>query len=308
MNGNDILRAMNELDERFVISANRERTIKHSSKKILQKTAVGIAAALALAIPAGAVYTQFEHKAAVQEYFDDKTADYLEDKGLALNYVSENEHLRITVDTLLSDGNIGSILLTVDGLDSDGINYVENTPFFDMYITEKKEDVSNSEKIFLEGGGSISPDVCNGTQYSLQKELFVCDIDIEKDFVLTFEDRKKDGDLFDGISFDISFRPNLETKKFEDKYGRLLWFSQIGYYTNEEETTRMLSNWSVTSENMRIFRKNSILSDNIELSSQTYDRRLERKKPMGCGWFFSIVEISEYNEVKIGDILFREVK
>lgn len=308
MNGNDILRAMNELDERFVISANRERTIKHSSKKILQKFAVGIAAALALAIPAGAVYTQFEHKEVVREYFDDKTADYLEDKGLALNYVSENEHLRITVDTLLSDGNIGSILLTVDGLDSDGINYVENTPFFDMYITEKKDDISNSEKIFLEGGGSISPDVCTDTQYSLQKELYVCDIDIEKEYVLTFEDRKNDNDLFDEISFDISFRTNLETKMFEDKYGRHLWFSQIGYYTDEEETTRLLRNWSVTPENMRIFRKNSILHDNIELSAQIYDRSPENNKHKGCGWFNSIVEISEYNEVKMGDMLFREVE
>lgn len=314
MNGNDILRSMNGIEDRFVISAKRERIIKHASNtKTLQRFVIGIAAAVALAIPAGAVYTQFEHKAAVREYFDENTADYLENKGLALNYVSENEHLRITLDTILSDGNIGSMVLTVEGLDSEGLDYIEDTPFFDMYIAEKKDNISNVDKEFLEGGGTVSFAVCTDTQYSLQKDLFVCDIDTEKEYIMTFDDRKNDTDLFNGLSFDISFKPNLEVREFKDNDGRHIWFSQIGYYTDEEETIRILDNWSVTSNNMRLLKRNSFLSDKIETSAQIYDRSPERTRPLGGGWFFNIVEISEYNEVKIGDflndeILFREVK
>ncbi|MBO4866962.1 MAG: hypothetical protein J5582_10460 [Ruminococcus sp.] len=312
MNGNDILRSMNGIDDRFVISAKRERIIKHSSnKKILQKVTIGIAAAVALAIPAGAIYTQFEHKGAVMEYFDEKTADYLEDNGLALNYVSENEHFRITVDTVLSDGNVGSMVLTVESLDSEDIDYIGEKPFFDMYITEKN-DVSTGDKIFLEGGGSIHHDVVTDTQYSFQKDLYLCDIDVEKDYVMTFgldrRDKKNDPELFDGISFDISFRPNVDVKEFEDEDGRHIYFSQIGFYTDEEETIRRLNHLSNTSEDIRLLRKNSILSDEINITSETYDRSSEKEKPKGCVWFSSIVEINDYNGARLGDMLFKEVK
>jgi hypothetical protein len=69
----------------------------------------------------------------------------------------------------------------------------------------------------------------------------------------------------------------------------------------------MLGNWSVTSNNMRLLKRNSFLSDKIETSAQIYNRSPERTRPLGGGWFFKIVEISEYNEVKIGDLLNDEI-
>ena len=320
MNGNDILRAMNGLDNRFVISANRERAVKHSkNKRIAARFAIGIAAAIVFAIPASAVYTQFIHKAAVQEYFADDTADYLENNGLALNYVSENEHLRLTVDTLLSDGHIGSMILTIEGLDEVGIECVQSSSFPEIYLS----DVQTGDYIPLHengspeltGGGSKNFDACTDTQITIQRELLLDEIDIDKDYILTFgmsseHDAERDenhvltDNVMEGLSMQANFRPNVDVKEFESENGESLWVSQLGFYTNEEDIVSKMVHLSSSDRNIALDRKNSIMSDEIETTAETYDNSPERTQPIGCGWFHSIVDITEYNGAEIGDMEF----
>ncbi|MBR1750388.1 MAG: DUF4179 domain-containing protein [Ruminococcus sp.] len=154
MNGNDILRAMNGLDDRFVISASREHIVKRNKpKRIAARLAVGIAAAVVFTIPAGAAYSQFVHESAVMEYFTEDSVRYIEDKGLALNISDENEHLRITLDTLLSDGNIGTLIMTVEALDDEGQSCIRRGNMPDLYVT----DVQTEELLHIEEGGCWTP-------------------------------------------------------------------------------------------------------------------------------------------------------
>ena len=129
MNGNDILRAMNGLDEKYIISANGEQTLKQGRKpaKSIFKTSVAIAAAAALMIPVGAyAYTRLIHRESVEMYLENSAK--VEESGNAVNRVMENEHIRITLDTVLSDGYMAMAIVTLDALDEYGRNFVLTHP------------------------------------------------------------------------------------------------------------------------------------------------------------------------------------
>ena len=124
MNGNDILKAMNGLDEKFIVSANREHTVRpNRPKKLAVKLAVGIAAAMAFAIPAGAyAYNTFIHKENVEHII--KSSDELESRKLITNAVTDDGELRFTVETVLYDGCQLYGVLTVENLTDSGIKYM----------------------------------------------------------------------------------------------------------------------------------------------------------------------------------------
>ena len=326
MNGNDILRAMNGLDERFIVSARRELTVKRRGiGKRAARIAVGIAAAAVLAVPAAAyAYTQFVHNAAVQEYFSEESVEYLEEHGLALNYTDENEHIRLTVDTLLSDGHIGSMILTVEGLDEEGLECVQMTAFPEIYLADAqtgeyvKIHENGSPQIL--GGGTVYFETCTETQFTLWKELQLDKIDTDKDYILKFgmnacrnsseyktvhnEYGVLTDNVMEGISFETSFRPNVSIKELESEDGEKLWLSQIGYYSYKQAVISKIR----THYEMRLLRENSILTDKVEVIAQSLDWSPGRSQPIGCGWFGSIVETDKYKGVEMGGTKYIEIK
>ena len=327
MNGNDILRAMNGLDERFIVSARRELIVKHRGfSKRWASIAAGIAAAAVLAIPAAAyAYIQFVHAAAVQEYFSEESVEYLEEHGLALNYTDENEHIRLTVDTLLSDGHIGSMILTIEGLDEEGLECVQMNTFPEIYLADAqtgeyvKIHENGSPQIL--GGGNVYFDACTETQFTLWTELQLDKIDTDKDYILKFgmNVRRNSSEyemvhneygvlidnVMEGIAFETSLRPNVAVKELENKDGEKLWLSQIGYYSNEQAViSKMRNHYNET----RLLLGNSILKDKVEVISQSLDWSPERTQPLGCGWFDSIVDTDKYNGVEIGGTKYIEIE
>ncbi|MCH5349852.1 MAG: hypothetical protein J1E40_11060 [Oscillospiraceae bacterium] len=327
MNGNDILRAMNGLDERFIVSAKRGMTVKRRGLgKRWASIAAGIAAAAVLAVPAAAyAYTQLVHHAAVQEYFSEKSVEYLEEHGLALNYTDENEHIRLTVDTLLSDGHIGGMILTIEGLDEKGLECVQMNTFPEIYLT----DAQTSEYVKIHengspqilGGGNVYFDACTETQFTLWTELQLDKIDTDKDYILKFgmntarnsseyetvhnEYGILTDNVMEGISFKTSLRPNVAVKELESENGEKIWLSQIGYYSNEQIVISKMRNHF---NEIRLLMENSILKDKVEVIAQSLDWSPERSQPLGCGWFDSIVEIDKYKGVEIGETKYIETE
>lgn len=321
MNGNDIMKAMNRIGERYIAEAGTERRIsakRGGLKKNAAKIACVIAASLALAIPAGAVYTQFNHKAAVQEYFSEKSIKYLENNGLALNYTDENEHIRLTVDTLLSDGHIGSMVLTIEGLDEEGLKCVEKQHFIEVYL----KDAQTGEYVMIHedgspeiiGGGRVDYDTRTETQFTIWRELQLDQIDTDRDYILAFGMNMRDNaqrneqhvlidNAMEGIAFETSFRPNVAVKEFKSDDGTKIWLSQIGYYSNEQSVINKMKNHSTA---MCLLRKDSIFKDEVGIKAGTLDWSPERPQPLACGWFDSIVELDKYDGVTIGDTKYME--
>lgn len=327
MNGNDILRAMNGLDERFIASAGREITVRPGGlRKRAATIAAGIAAAAVLAVQAAAyAYIQFAHKAAVQEYFSEESVEYLEGHGLALNYTDENEHIRLTVDTLLSDGHIGSMILTVEGLDKAGLECVRANTFPEIYLADAETgeyvQIHENGSSQILGGSRVHSDARTGTRFTLWKELQLDKIDTDKNYMLKFgmnasressEYEAVHGEygvltdnVMEGISFETSFRPNVDIKELESEKGEKLWLSQIGYYSNELNVIYKMRNHY---NEMRLLKADSIWKDKVEVSAQSLDWSPERIQPLGCGWFDSIVDIDKYNGVEIDGTKFIETE
>lgn len=322
MNGNDILRAMNGLDEKYIVSAGRSMTLKRGRLgKRAVRIAVGIAAAIALAVPAGAFCKQFIHKAAVQKYFTEESVEYLEANGLVLDQTAENEHIRLTVDTLLSDGHIGSMVLTVEGLDEEGLQCVENQPYPEIYLRDAQTGeyvvIHENGSAEIIGTGAVDYDTCTGTQFTVWRELELDGIDTDRDYILTFgintyeAERDEYGvitdNLAEGISIKASFRPNVAVKELESDEGEKLWLSQIGFYSNEQGVIDKLKYRNRNNE-MRLLRNDSVLKDKVSFAASTLDWSPERKQPLAVGWFDSIVEIDKYEGVEIGGTKYIEIE
>lgn len=314
MNGHDILKAVGSVDERY-IEMSENFTPKRHRRIRLTRIAVGItAAAMVLAIPAGAMYTKFLHEDSVREYFAEGTAQYLEEQGLALNYTDENEHLRVTVDTLISDGDLGTMVLTIEGLDEKGLEYVTKKEFTEIYVTDKE----SGEKTFLSGGGSINEHQMNTErEYSLRKELQLYLLDTDKDYIITFaeeirtpqEDPEQgyyityDESLFDGISFETDFHRNVEVKTLCDDEGNTVKLSPIGFYSTDESVVNALRN---RDNKARLLRKNSPLTEEAEISSASYS--WVPGNPIAEVYFYSIVDVEKFEGIKIGDTKYLEAK
>ena len=148
MNGNDIMKAMNGINEEYL--SDTEITVKKGRKpaKSIFKITVGIAAAAAFAIPVGAyAYNAFIHRDSVEMYLED--AEKVEASGNVENQVMENEHIRITLDTVLSDGYTALAIVTLDALDDCGRNYILTHPDIMLRRTD------TGEAMFPSGSGGM---------------------------------------------------------------------------------------------------------------------------------------------------------
>lgn len=129
----------------------KENITVNKTKKI-NKRLVGFMIAAAVvatgAISAGAyAYTHLINRSSVEMYLEN--ADRVEASGKVENQVMENEHVRITLDTVISDGYTAMAVVTLDALDDYGRNFIKYTPYFMLRRTD------TGEMIFLNGGGGM---------------------------------------------------------------------------------------------------------------------------------------------------------
>ena len=128
MNGNDIMKAMGEIDEEYLKTSKMASIHGRKPAKKVFKVAIAAIAAAVLAIPLGVhAYNAFIHRGSVEMYLEN--ADKVEASGNVENQIMENEHIRITLDTVLSDGYTALAIVTLDALDDYGKNFVINHPF-----------------------------------------------------------------------------------------------------------------------------------------------------------------------------------
>lgn len=106
-------------------------TVKKTRKHSKRFVGFVIAAAVlgAGTIGAGAyAFAQFNNRQNVERYLGQETADKLENSGYAMNAVSENEHVRVTLDTVLSDGQSAEMILTLEKLDDKARDMIRQRP------------------------------------------------------------------------------------------------------------------------------------------------------------------------------------
>lgn len=210
-----------------------EKRIKRHNRRFV---GIVLAAAIALTGAIGAVaYYGFINKNSVEHFIDN--AGTLEEKGFAVNQVIENEHIRITIDAVLSDGYNGYIIYTTEALDEVGKE--KNRQYYidkNFYYHGCSENLRFKQK---EGGARFPIDE-NGSERSY--EIYdLTDIDISKSFDIRFyaldmypeESIKLDeydlpvDNLLDDMTTTVSFEKNCDIVSLTDPDGNNVLLSQF---------------------------------------------------------------------------------
>lgn len=146
MNEHDIMKALDGVEEDLVSVYTEFKPRKgFNVRTVIQAAAI---IAVVLAIPVGAyAYTHLIHRDSVEMYLEN--TDKIEASGNVENQVMENEHIRITLDTVLSDGYTAMAVITLDALDNQGRNYIKYHPS----IMLKRTDTG--EAVFPSGSGGM---------------------------------------------------------------------------------------------------------------------------------------------------------
>lgn len=309
MKSEDIMKAMNGVEERHISEYGGVQPKKRIrvSRRVKIGAAIAAAAAL-LTLPAGAYVYELTHKAEVQLYLDGESADYIEQHGLVLDHTSENEHIRLTVDTLLSDGHIGEMIMTLEGLDEQGLEAVGKLRIPEIYLT----DVETGE--YIKWGGYRTDIVCGGTgrfeavsdnRWTVVAELRLDGIDADRSYLLKFgmgedgceydEDYIIIDNIMEGIALETSFEPNVECEELAGENGGTVWLSQIGIFSDDEDFAKKsyYSDGSLTllKESGLIRRENRRLPGVIEIDPDL--------KPVYCGWYREIIDIGDYEGIEL---------
>lgn len=179
MKGYDIFKAMGDTEEKYIDMSESHRAPKRSPKAI--KIAFAAAAAAILTVGIGAyTYSQFNNPESVELYLQDP--EKVAAVGSVVNQVMENEHVRITVDTVLSDGYKAMVVVTLDALDDFGKNYINYRPG----IRLRRADTG--ERVLSSGGGSMddwTEQVKNDT-VRYYHTIFITDMDLSCDYEIIF--------------------------------------------------------------------------------------------------------------------------
>ena len=315
MKGYDIFKAIGDTEEKYIDMSESHRAPKKSQKAI--KIAFAAAAAAVLTVGIGAyTYSRFNNPESVEMYLQDP--DMVAAVGSVVNQVMENEHVRITVDTVLSDGYQAYVLVTLDALDDFGKNYINYRPS----IRLRRSDTG--ERVLHSGGGSMhdwTEQVKNDT-VRYYHTIFLTDLetDLSADIEIIFfsldlfsQEEWEEGKPFpldenmipvgNSLGYDfiatVNFTKNVETVELTGSDGQELTLSQFELVSKHE--------------NINEVDRDSLILDGIpEVALIRNDGTREEPDPVkmfggGNEWYSTLflgkfIDLDEYSGVEIDGV------
>lgn len=328
MNGFDLFKAVNNADIKYIEQAESYARVKTHRPAKAFRLSVGIAAAAALmTVTAGAtILTRFANKDSVEKYLAEESVNILEEQGLALNYTAENEHIRLTVDAMLSDGNLGKMIMTLEGLDDKGLERIKNfDPLPELYLTDgvTGEYIPNPDMdgaANITGGGHVNFDARTDTKITCVATLDTWRIEAGKLYTLRFglrdpalseEQQHKRGEydvltnnLMEGITFDTDFTPNVESKVLKNEEGVTVYLSEIGLFTEDDKLAQFYT--SKDRHETKLTPKDGVFGKNVEFDHLTVNTDPSLDKPKTRMWFRDVIDVSKYDGVQINGVKYTE--
>ena len=209
--------------------------ITMKSRKINKRFAASIAAAAAaavLTVTAGAVVYNYTNAAKHSENIEHFVEGGDSLPGYDAVAVS-NEQLELTIDTLWSDGNYATAIVTAKCFDDEGEALAKNLACFVGYADEEFDPNNWLTGYDRHWKGENSNDInaYDGVQYRFG---FNCRaIDKSRKINLYFYNSNEKADrIKPALTAEVSFEPNLETAELYNEAGDKLTLSPLGLYEN----------------------------------------------------------------------------
>ena len=315
MNGTTLLKAMNGVDERFLADAMQPAPrITSRRRRII--AAVSIAAAAVLMTTAVDAGYQLTHPESVAHWLTGGSAKMLADKELVLNEVYENEHYRVTAETLLSDGYMADLILTVEPLDP-----AEELTF--SGISESRPVLCYTDGGEVEGSGcSSGAGFSDATEERVTTQVYFMleplnpelpVADLTRDMEVRFEPHHENGENpLESIVIPVDLTPNVTLLTCKSEDGGIVCLSPFEMHS---ETEQLDVPAPAGNSNIRLLRKNGIpllvdhdstLLHGLEPSGGwTYRGSDAAEKHMtSCIEFRELINIDDFCGVKIGDTVY----
>ncbi len=229
-------------DEKYLHEAQGKPVMKQTKhrRKLSAKVVAIAAAAAVMTVTAGAVaVTKLSNKKSVEYYYNEKMASDIEQKGYAVGQVTQNEHIKMTLETLMVDDYSAKGIVTVEFLDDTGIQAFNEVP--QTYALDENGK-------YLEGTGDIGSAIgidysdkngdYNRHAYTLGVTFGIDPYQGRSDRVsvpdkikVVFTKHLADGeyhfvteddiekDELDGLCFEISTEPNVKTLHLQSQSG-----------------------------------------------------------------------------------------
>lgn len=224
-------------DEKYLREAQGTPQMRIKHKRRLSAKFIAVAAAAAImTVTAGAVaVAKLSHKESVDFYYNEKMASQIEKKGYVVNQVTQNEHIKMTLENMLVDENYAYGVVTVEALDEVGKKAFINEPATYLFDKEgkyiEKDYLSSMIGIMMIGTHNSSREkqahmiqICLRDPYNEKKTEIPENVKIifSKYFEKCNEihtESQIPKEEFEGLSFEIALKPNVQTLKLEAASG-----------------------------------------------------------------------------------------
>ncbi len=134
-------------DEKYLREAEAQPADLHRRRKFSAGFIAAAAAAAVMTVTAGAVtVASLIHKDSVEFYYNEEMASEIEERGFAVGQVTENDHVRLTLENLMVDENYAYGVITAEPLDEIG-NAIFNTQSQVPEIIMLDDEGNNLEQI-----------------------------------------------------------------------------------------------------------------------------------------------------------------
>ena len=258
MNEQEYMNITSKIDEKYVveykvIEAKRNITLR---KRI--RTAIVVAAALAVMVPVSVIaYSKLTHRDKVSVYYSEEGVRNIEENMLANGFTVENGKIRLTVDTMMCDGNYVEGVYTLTALTEDAKEHLDTHSYYRSYI-------DNGEELwvsFMTESMLSEAKTENEISYSFRCPMRASIIDDSRSTRIKFfediyyngfyddPDDLRDYTYYEGIYFDLISEPNVPTKTLRSEDGTELTLSPFSLnnldkywdiYLNERYTEEMI--------------------------------------------------------------------
>lgn len=319
MNGNDLMKAMNGIDEKYLTeSENAMNNNKKNTKRTFRiAISIAAAAAAALAVSVGAyAYNTFIHRENVEQYVSNVELIEQQNPEAVKNIVTENVDYRITVDSVFSDGNIVMMVLTHEPKTDKGLQIKEHIgccPGVCITYADGSagpfEQTGAAREVPMTNtlGGYAVTDETDSVRYEKTVSLFRCkDIDLSKDVKIEFYSSEHgwsgalqyfnninnpnyNGSVneLDGMEFTTSFAPNVKSVPLHSADGKTVSMSSFNVYSDDPSVGYVPIN-SRTDD----------MSDKFFLITNDDERKIPKSLGMHSGSDYGFIIYGEFIDIE----------
>lgn len=303
MNGTDLLKAMNGIEEQYLAEAIQPAA-KPKSRRRTIVAAISIAAAAILMTTAVDAGYQLTHPESVAHWLAGGSGQMLADQGLVLNEVYENEHYRVTAETLLSDGFMADFIMTVEPLDtSEALDCTE--------IHDSRPVLCYTDGGEVEGSSCGSGTTSLTDNYAKQSYFLLGSLESDRPTEIRFESYHEDGNdenPLEGIVIPVDLTPNVELLTCKSADGGIVCLSPFEMHS---ASVQLNVPAPAGNSNIMLLRKNGIpllvdydssLLHGLEPSGGWYNKSFAGT--MSCIEFRELIDISDFCGVRVGDTVY----